>query len=183
VIGSAADSVARGGCEAGYHPEIVATLHFCAGKAGAGKTTLARKIARETPAVLICEDEWVSRIADPVTNLREYIGAATKLRGVLAPHIMNLLRLGVSVVFDFGGNTVRDRNWVRTIFEEANADHVLHYIRADDQTCRARVQVRNQTKPDGIFFGTVTEAQVEEVNRYFTAPTAEEHFNIIVYDV
>src|SRR6476661_5563629 len=98
----------------------MATLHFCAGKAGAGKTTIARKIASDTPAVLICEDEWIARIADPVTNLADYIGAAIKVRGVLGPHVVDLLRLGVSVVFDFGGNTVRDRSWVRSIFERAN---------------------------------------------------------------
>ena len=83
----------------------MATLHFLSGKAGAGKTTLARKIARETPAVLICEDEWISRIADPIT------------------------------------------------------------------------------KPEGLFFGIVTEAQVEEVNRYFSPPGDDERFNVVTYDV
>jgi Flp pilus assembly CpaF family ATPase len=36
------------------------------GEAGAGRTTLARQIARTTPAVLICEDEWICRLADPI---------------------------------------------------------------------------------------------------------------------
>ena len=30
--------------------------------------------------------------------------------------------------FDFAGNTPNDRAWVRSIFESADADHVLHYI-------------------------------------------------------
>jgi predicted kinase len=38
----------------------MATLHFVAGRAGAGKTTLAREIAKLTPAILICEDEWLA---------------------------------------------------------------------------------------------------------------------------
>jgi hypothetical protein len=37
----------------------------------------------------------------------------------------------VPVVLDFGGNTVEDRNWVRAVFESADAAHVLHYVRAD----------------------------------------------------
>ena len=161
----------------------MATLHFLSGKAGAGKTTLARKIARETPAVLICEDEWLSQIADPITNLRNYVTAAARFRSVLAPHVIELLQLGVSVVFDFGGNTVRDRNWVRSIFQQSNTEHVLHYVRADDAMCRARVQARNETKPEGLFFGIVTEAQLEEVNRYFSPPGADERFNVVIYDV
>jgi predicted kinase len=160
----------------------VATLHFLSGRAGSGKTTLARKIARETPAVLICEDEWISQIAEPIANLHDYVTATSRLRSVLAPHVTELLRLGVSVVFDFGGNTVRDRKWVRSIFEQANTEHVLHYLRADDSICRARVQARNEMKPEGLFFGVVTEAQLEEVNRYFSPPGAEERFNVVVYE-
>jgi len=160
----------------------VATLHFLSGKAGAGKTTLARKIAREAPAVLICEDEWVSRIADPITHLGEYLAAVARIRSIVTPHVSELLRLGVSVVFDFGGNTVSDRNWVRSIFERAKAEHVLHYVRAKDEVCRARVRERNDLKPDGLFFGIVTDAQVDEVNRYFVPATDQERFNIIVHD-
>jgi hypothetical protein len=37
-------------------------------------------------------------------------------------------------------------------------------------------------KPEGLFFGVVTEAQLEEVNRYFSPPGAEERFNVVVYE-
>src|SRR5438876_3139919 len=152
----------------------MATLHFLCGKAGSGKTTLARKIAHEAPAVFICEDDWIARIADPIANLGDYVKAATRIRSVVAPLVGELLRFGVSVVFDFGGNTVRDRSWVRSIFQQANAEHILHYIQADDSICRARVRTRNETKPEGLFFGVVTAAQIDEVNRYFLPPGADE---------
>src|SRR5919106_3255955 len=116
----------------------MATLHFISGKAGAGKTTLARHIARTAPAVLICEDEWMSRLADPIENLQQYLAAAARIRSVIAPLSIDLLKLGTSVVFDFAGNTVHDRRWVRSIFESANADHRLHYILAVDDICKAR---------------------------------------------
>jgi predicted kinase len=157
----------------------MSTLHFFCGKAGAGKTTAARKLAREQRAILICEDEWVSRLADPVTTLREYLAATARIRSVLAPLAVDLLRLGVPVVFDFGGNTVGDRRWARSVFEEANAAHVLHYIKADDRTCLLRVQTRNATKPEGLSFGVVTDAQVEQVNRYFCPPAPDEGLNVV----
>lgn len=40
----------------------VGTLHFVSGKLASGKTTLARRIAREQHAVLISEDLWLSRL-------------------------------------------------------------------------------------------------------------------------
>ncbi|HYU79864.1 MAG TPA: AAA family ATPase [Vicinamibacterales bacterium] len=161
----------------------MAALHFICGKAGSGKTTLARKLGRDLPAVVICEDEWLSRIAEPINNLSDYLKAAARCRSVLAPHVAELLKLGVSVVFDFAGNTRRDRLWVRSIFETAGADHVLHYLPAADATCRARVHLRNETRPDGVFFGVVTDEQVDEVNRYFDAPGVDERFNVVEHDV
>jgi predicted kinase len=160
----------------------VATLHFVSGKAGAGKTTLARHIARTTPAILICEDEWIVRLALPVENLQQYLAQAARIRSVIAPLCVDLLRLGTSVVLDFAGNTVGDRQWVRSIIESANADHRLHYIVADDATCRERVRRRNLTKPDGLFFGVVTDEQVDEVNRFFTPPRPDEGFILVVHD-
>ncbi len=71
---------------------------------------------------------------------------------------------------------------VRSIFEAAGADHVLHYIPADDATCMARVRTRNETQPPGVFFGVVTEAQVEEVNRYFTPPSSDEGFQLVMHE-
>lgn len=159
----------------------MATLHFIAGKAGAGKTTLARDLARAEPAILFCEDEWMSRLADPIESLEHYLAAARRIRSVIAPLSIDLLKLGTSVVFDFAGNTKDDRRWVRSIFERAGAGHRLHYIPMSDEDCKARVQLRNESKPDGLFFGHVTDQQVDEVNRYFTAPGAEEDFIVVIH--
>jgi predicted kinase len=158
------------------------TLHFVAGKAGAGKTTLARHIARTAPAIVFCEDEWMSRLADPIENLQQYLAAAGKIRSVIAPLSVDLLKLGTSVVFDFAGNTNSDRRWVRSIFESAGADHQLHYIPEDDDMCKARVRLRNVSKPEGLFFGHITDQQVDEVNKYFIPPGEEEHFVVVVHD-
>ena len=167
----------------GDHLPTTTSLHFICGKAGAGKTTLARQLGLDLPAaVVICEDEWVSHLAEPITCLTDYLRIANRLRPVLAPHVVQLLRLGISVVFDFAGNTARDRAWVRSIFEAAGADHVLHYLVADDATCVARVRQRNETRPEGVFFGVVSEAQVDEVNKYFTPPSTDERFRVIAYD-
>ena len=160
----------------------MATLHFVSGRAGAGKTTLARQIASTAAAVLICEDEWMSRLADPVENLRQYLAAAARIRSVIGPLSVDLLKLGTSVVFDFAGNTVNDRRWIRSIFERATADHCLHYLLADDDTCKARVRQRNVSKPEGVFFGVITDQQVDEVNKFFVPPAAEEDFTIVIHE-
>ena len=157
-------------------------MHFISGKAGAGKTWLARRIAQSAPAIVFCEDEWMSRLADPIENLQQYLAAARKIRSVIAPLSVDLLKLGTSVVFDFAGNTVNDRRWVRSIFEAAGSDHQLHCLPADDDICKTRVQQRNISQPAGLFYGHVTDRQVDEVNKYFTPPGPDEGFIVVVHE-
>jgi predicted kinase len=122
----------------------------------------------------------MSSLAEPISCLADYLDAARRFRTALTPHVVELLRLSIPVVFDFAGNTPRDRAWVRSIFEQADADHVLHVIDVDDETCRARVHARNETKPDGVYFGIVNDEQLDEVNRFFVPPDAAEEFNVVV---
>jgi predicted kinase len=164
-------------------PSAMATLHFISGKAGAGKTTLAREIARTAPALLICEDEWMARLAGPIENLQQYLEAAERIRSVIAPLAIDVLSLGTSVVFDFAGNTPADRQWVKSIFVNAAADHLLHYLSVDDETCKVRVRHRNLERPAGVFFGVVSEEQIDDVNRYFVPPAHGEGFTIAVYNI
>jgi hypothetical protein len=87
------------------------------------------------------------------------------------------------VVFDFAGNTARDREWVKSIFISAAADHLLHYLSVDDETCKARIRQRNAEQPAGVFFGAVSEEQIDEVNSYFAPPSPDEGFEIEVYSL
>lgn len=160
----------------------MATLHFICGKAASGKTTLARELAARHAAVLFCEDEWLTLLDAKIEKLADFIRYARPLRAALAPHAVRLLRLGMPIVFDFAGNTPKDRAWVRSIFESADADHMLHSIVASDELCKARLRQRNETKPEGLYYGLVTEDQFEEVTRYFVPPAVEENFHVIEYE-
>src|SRR5438067_13839276 len=117
----------------------MATLHFICGKAGAGKTTLARELGRTLPAVVFCEDEWIDTLGYEIRSLEDFQKAFSKCRNLIRSLTIELLGLGISVVFDFAGNTIRARQWVRTVFEAANADHVLHVIKASDAECLANI--------------------------------------------
>ena len=156
----------------------MATLHFICAKAGAGKTTLARELGRTLPAVVFCEDEWLDTLGFEIRSLEDFVAASSKWRDLIGPLAIELLRLGVSVVFDFAGNTIKSRQWVRTIFEAANADHVLHVIAATDAQCLANIHRRNREKPSGVYWGPVTDETFHRVTAYFAPPQPEEGFRV-----
>ena len=144
----------------------MATLHFICGKAASGKTTLARKLAAEHRAALFIEDEWLVLLDAEIDSLADFARHARRLRAALAPHAVQLLKLGTSVVFDFAGNTPIDRAWVRSIFEAAGAEPHVALIVASDALCKAQLRQRNETKPEGLYYGEVTEATFDAVTRY-----------------
>lgn len=156
----------------------MATLHFICGKAGAGKTTLARALGRSLPAVVFCEDEWISTLGFEIRSLDDFLEASTRCRALIGPLAVQLLRLGVSIVLDFGGNTPKARHWVRGLFEAAGADHVLHVIEASDAECLANIHRRNGEKPPGVYWGHVTDEIFHAVTPYFTPPRPDEGFNV-----
>ena len=159
----------------------MATLLFICGKAGAGKTTLARELGRTLPAVVFCEDEWIETLGFDVRSLEEFGVASSRCRRLFGPLAGELLRLGVSVVFDFAGNTRKSRQWVRGIFEAAGADHVLHLIEATDEQCLVNIRRRNVEKPAGIYWGHVTDDTFHAVTAHFAPPLSDERFRIPVH--
>lgn len=159
----------------------MATLHFICGKAGAGKTTLARALGKSVPAIVFCEDEWIVKLGLTINSLADFVAASTKCRDVIGPLAVDLLRLGTSVVFDFAGNTVRHRQWVRAIIDQTGADHRLHVIEATDATCLAGIHRRNAEKPPGIYWGEVGDETFHAVTAHFAPPRPEENFRIVLH--
>jgi predicted kinase len=155
------------------------TLYFFTGRAGAGKSTLARQLSVDRHAILICEDQWLARLFGGVTGLQEYLERRGQIRRLLADWVPQMLQAGHSVVFDFGGNTIRDRQWVRSVFAKVGAEHELHYIVASESLCRRRLHDRNRAKPEGVYWGDVSDELFDEVNKYFQPPTSDEGFTIV----
>jgi predicted kinase len=158
------------------------TLHFFCGKAGAGKTTLAAKLAQARNAILISEDIWLTRLyGDQMTSFDDYIKFSRKLKTVVGPLVLDLLRLKHSVVMDFQGNTKTGRAWFRSLFEQAEAAHVLHYLEASNESCLARIAKRNAERPEGSHH--LSADDFFHVTSFFQAPEEAEGFNVTLYAV
>jgi predicted kinase len=156
---------------------MTATLHIMCGKMAAGKSTLARQLADEHGAVLICEDLWLQQLyPTEIRGFDDYLAYARRLKATVAPHVQALLALGVPVVLDFPCNVPAQRAWFRSLIEASGADHVLHFVDTPHARCIEQLEQRNRERPPGSM--PMTLEQFEAISALFVPPGGDEGFNI-----
>jgi predicted kinase len=156
------------------------TLHFFCGKAGAGKTTVAAGLAQDHGAILLSEDVWLLELyGDEMKTFDDYVRVSKRLKAVVGPLVVDLLRAGQSVVLDFQANTRAGRRWFRSLFEQASVDHVLHFVNTPDAVCLERIARRNVERPPGSHH--LTEDDFMHISSFFQPPEEAEGFNVRQY--
>ncbi|TMJ58191.1 MAG: ATP-binding protein [Alphaproteobacteria bacterium] len=157
----------------------VPILHLFCGKVAAGKSTLAGRLAARPATLLITEDHWTSTLfADELRIMEDYGRYSARLRAAIGPHIVDILRQGLSIVLDFQANTVSVRSWMRSLIEQSGAAHELHLLDVPDTICRQRLRERNA---GGAHPFQVSEAEYDLIASYFVPPGPGEGFNIVVH--
>jgi len=158
---------------------LVPTLYLLCGKIAAGKSTLARRLAARSATLLISEDHWTSNLfAADLKTIEDYGRFSARLRAAMGPHVVDILRQGLSVVLDFPANTVSNRNWMRSLITEADVAHELHLLDVPDEICKRRLRERNR---GGGHPFQVSEAEYDLFTSYFIPPGPGEGFNVVVH--
>ena len=160
---------------------ISAKLIFLCGKMAAGKSTLARDLARRENAVLMVQDEFLDHLfPGEITDIPGFIKCSARLRSAIGPHVSALLSKGISVVLDFPGNTRAQRAWFRELFERANVGHELHFVDASDALCKRQLEERSKDFRPGSPW--TTDAEFDAITVYFQPPSEDEGFNVVRHE-
>jgi len=157
----------------------VPTLYLLCGKIAAGKSMLARNLAARPATVLISQDHWMSNLF-PTENrtIDDFARFSARLRAAMGPHVVDILRQGLSVVLDFPANTVSYRDWARSLITQANVAHELHLLDVPDAICKQRLRRRNAK---GEHQYQVSEEIYDLFTSYFVPPGPDEGFNVVVH--
>jgi predicted kinase len=157
----------------------VTTLYLLCGKIGAGKSTLAKHLAARPATVLLSEDHFNATLfPDELKTIEDYTRYSARIRAAIGPHVVALLKAGLSVVLDFQANTLASRRWMRTLIDDSDAAHELHFLDIPDETCLHRLRARNAA---GEHPYQASDAEFALFTRYFVPPTLAEGFNIVVH--
>ncbi|MDR3439428.1 ATP-binding protein [Telmatospirillum sp.] len=161
------------------HPRISAgaTLHLLCGKIASGKSTLATKLAMAPGTIVLSEDQWLAQLySGEILSISDYVRRSAQLRRAIGPHVVELLRLGMSVILDFPANTAANRLWMRNLFEQANAAHCLHLLDVPDDLCKERLHARNAS---GKHDFAATDTEFDLITSHFEPPSPGEKFDVI----
>jgi predicted kinase len=123
------------------------TVHLVFGRVGAGKTTYARKYAREHRAVFFCLDEWMANLftmdAPQPLTLDWMMPRVERAERQIWATAEQILAAGVDVVLELGFFTRAQRDRMRALA----ADHAVqaHVVDAPAEVRRERVRGRNRS--------------------------------------
>lgn len=144
------------------------TLLLTVGLQGAGKTTRARQLAAELNALRLTPDEWMI----PLFGEPEADGKRDVLEGRLLGLALEALRLGNTVVLDFGCWAREERSAIRWLVEDMGGSFELVYLPVDEETQRARVAHRQARTPHETF--PMSEQELASARAFFQEPDAAE---------
>jgi predicted kinase len=138
------------------------------GLPGAGKTTLAMRLAEQRHALRLTKDEWMWAIGSSPWDASTQELLEAELRRLAT----DVLRLGLSVVLDFGLWARVERDELRDAARALGVGVELHYVDAPIDELWRRVQARNASPPWDS--APISRAHLEEWSALFQRPDATE---------
>lgn len=124
---------------------LMPTVHLVYGYIAVGKTTFAKRLEQELPAVRYSTDEWMTRIygSDPrEADFRRY---QPRIYEVANQHWPQVIRCGVDVVLDYAFWPRWHRDIARSLALDLGAETKLYFLRCPDEVALTRCRQRNES--------------------------------------
>lgn len=155
----------------------MATLHLMVGLPGSGKTTEAKRLERELPALRLTPDEWHLRLfGDDFHTSQD--SALHDQRHSLVEALMwetaqRVLQLGSDVILDYGFWAREERDALRNQARALGVGFCIHYMACPREVLLARLRQRNE-QAGALPVFRVHEEDIDCWSRIFQPPTPEE---------
>ncbi len=146
------------------------TLILMCGLPGAGKTTLAKKIEIQRPAIRLCPDDWIIGILEDMNNIPERDRLRDPVEQLLWSHAQKLLELGNNVILENGFWSRVERDGYRESAKMMDAQVELHFLEASLEKLWDRVNKRNKESQEF----NLTKQELNDAYNSFEPPTDEE---------
>ena len=131
------------------------TIHAIHGFIGAGKTTFARQLETQLPALRLSGDEWMVQLYGPDPPEEIFRPGIVRVNVLMRQIAERSLALGIHVVLDDGYWTRASRDDLRTWASGLNVPLKLYALTLPEAEARRRVEARN-VKPGSLYIAPET---------------------------
>jgi predicted kinase len=126
-------------------------VHLLGGLNGAGKTTYARQLAADRPAVRFSKDEWMLRLYEVPYDDPGYGALVRRCRDLMWDLAGQVLARGIDVILDWNCWSRALRSHWADRAREAGYSVVVHYVRVPVETAVARASARAAAGAPGSY--------------------------------
>jgi predicted kinase len=117
--------------------------HLIHGYLGAGKTTFARQLERNIPAIRFSHDEWMVRLYGDDPPIEQFAVFYWRIHEQVEEIWLRCLELGLDVVLDFGFWTRQERDATRAKIIALGAEARLYRLTCPEDEAWRRIEERN----------------------------------------
>ncbi len=132
------------------------TAFLIIGNTGAGKSTFAKKLAKEKNAHIFNVDEWMRTLfLMDMPDPPEYLWALERTQRIERQMLLEaaqLLKNNINVIFDIGFFAKEQRDRVKGELARGGFSYDCYYLDIDKETRWQRVQERNTQKSETFQF-------------------------------
>ena len=117
--------------------------HLIHGYLGVGKTTFARQLERNIPAIRFSHDEFMVRLYGDNPPIEQFAVFYWRIHEQVEEIWLRCLELGLDVVLDFGFWTRQERDATRTKIIALGAEARLYRLTCPEDEAWRRIEKRN----------------------------------------
>lgn len=150
----------------------MATLRLMVGLPCSGKTTLARRLEAQLPALRLTPDDWRTRLFGQDVDGPAHDARHALIEEMLWEVAARGLTLGANVILDYGVWSRVEREDYRVGAAGLGASSEVHYLEVSEEALFERLEARNANLPVGTFY-----IPAEKLRGYmgiFQPPTPDE---------
>ena len=125
----------------------MATIHIMHGYIAFGKTTLARRLANELPAVVLNADDWIKQLYGTTLSESEFMARADTVLNMQWELTRQIINAGADVILDIGPWSRDMRKQAYAMARQITPNIIFHTIILDMETARNRLIQRNIDNP------------------------------------